>query len=808
VESADRRRGRSGPPLIGRADVRGQIDVLLDETREGTGRGLLLRGAGGVGKTELLRATVERARELGFRVAVARGRPVEQPAPFSLIRELVASLALGTPDPDPDAALPVPELPPLFVPLVEPAGEDEGAAPKSPSSGPPTDELERVLAPLGRTTVEGLGAGRERHYGRLVEEVLELARAHPLLLAIDDLPFADRSSLEFLRRLAPELPTAPLAIVATAGDDSSAPAAVLELLGVLGRSPSFGSVTLRPFTVGEVGEFVTWLQRGTPPPTADVERWYAQTDGNPLFVEQVVRTAIGRSDVATPPAERTTDLAAVLLARIRALDDTDRRVLTYGAVLGREFDFARLADASGVPEERLTEAVDRLVQAGLLREKGDEVYEFVAEALRATVYAELTETRRRILHRRVGLALEARGGASDFELGRQFYLGHDDARTVEYSLRAARAATQAFDLDAAISHLARALEAERRRSDRDPRREVRLLTEYGRLLHEVGDLVPSETALEDAVELARAHGIPGIDLGRALLGLAWTRVDRGMYPSAEALAREAVDRFERAGTPRDLLSAHRVLGYVYWRVADLPRAESHQRRALEIAEREGTPVEQGHALVDVANTLLPRGEDRLEAALALYGRAADLFATADDPSARARVLMNRAVLEFNVGRQAAAYRDLETAIGSAERSRSPLWIGYCLLNLAQWKAEDGDPKAARAALERAERVTQPLNDQLAVQQIAMSRGMIAEAEGAFGPAEAGFRESLERARALSLGAETAELLYRLAQLAFHRGDRAGARAWLDQATAGGISDHRPDLAPRVAALAAALRAGG
>ena len=799
--------GGPGRPFVGRTDLWGDVDQLLASTADGHGGGLLFTGSGGVGKTELLGATAARAEARGFRVAEGRALPDELPAPFALVRDLVAGLARA---PEPPAAaeppLPAANLPLMFVPDLEPFHPAAPPATGSREGGSPTGDVERILAPLGRTGVEGLGAARDRLFTGLVEYFVGLAREAPVLLAIDDAEYADRSSLEFLRRLARELPSARIAVVATRGEEAGVPEANRPAVDALSRASAFRTVPLRPLSVAELAEFVTWLQRGTAPSPSDVERWHAQTDGNPLFVEQLVRASSGEGTRDGPSPDGTPDLVAVLLARLRSLDDTERRVLTYGAVLGREFDFARLAAAAGVEEERLSEALDRLVLSGLLREKGGEVYEFVSEAVRASVYSELTETRRRILHRRVGLALEARGGTSNFELARQFYLGREYPKTVEYNLRAAETATRSFAFEAAISHLARALEAERRRSDRDPRREVRLLTEYGRLLHETGELVRSEETLDEAAGIARATNASELELGRVLLALAWTRFDRATYSAAEALAVEALAIFERAGTPRDRLSVHRVLGNIYWRLADIPRAEAHQRTALDIAEREGTPIERGHALVDVANTLVPQGPAHHDAAMAMYSRAADLFAAGDDPSARARALMDRAVLEYAAGRVAPAFDDLAAALVSAERSRSPLWIGYCLINLAQWKAETGDVAAAEPALDRAAAVLEPIADGLANQQIAMTRGMIAEAAGRYDEGETDYREALAQARGMRLASETAEMLFRLAHLALLRGDRAGARRRLDEATASGIAQHRPDLVGAVRALDAQLGA--
>lgn len=797
--------GRSGTgALVGRADVTESVDRCLDDARDGRGGGLLLTGPGGIGKSAALRVAVAEAERLGFRVAAGRALPDEMPAPFALVRGLLSSLQGGERPPaassEPAEELP---LPPLMIPFPagEPAPPPSGATP----TAAPDDALERILAPAGWTSIEGLGAGRHRLYGRLVAHFLDAAASTPVLVAVDDLPSADRSSLEFLERLAREASRVRLAIVATGGEEAASDAH--PLVAALLRLPSFRAVTVRPLSVAETGEFVRQLLPGVAPPPDDVERLHAETGGNPLFVQQLVRASLGPG---LPPAGAAApgrvDLVSVLLRRIRSLDEAEHRLLTYAAILGREFDFDRLRSVVDLDEERVTETLDRLVLAGLLRERGGEVYEFASEAVRASVHADLTETRRRILHRKVARALEAHGGADDFELARQFYLGRDDEKTVRYCLRAAEEATRSFAFDVAASQIARGIEAMRRLPDHDPRLEVRLRTEEGRLHHEAGDLARSEEVLSDTVLKARALPGGGPEFGRAVLALAWTRVDQSDFPAAEALATEAADLLRSTGTPRDQFAVHRVLGTVYWRNADLVRAEEHQRAALAIAEREGTPLELGHALVDVANTLVPRGPETVDAALALYARAAELFASADDTASGARVMMNRAVLERTAGRADEARRDIAVAVEAAQAAHSAMWIGYCELNLAQWEAEDGRLVPAQAALDRAVRAVGSIGDLLSLQQIAMADGMIAEAAGDLLRAEQRYQEALERARTLGLAAETSEMLLRLALLAGRAGTPDRAAQWLDDAWKSGLRDRRPDLIPRADALARLLDA--
>ena len=788
-------RGSTPPPVFGREEILEEADRLLTHAHDGSGAALLLSGPGGVGKTQILNAVVERAGKRGFTVLTGRALPEELPPAFSLLRRLLASEESEGREArvTPWAASSLPEVAPV---LVTPA---EATAPPAASaaSGASAEEFAHLLAPLAPATVGGLSVGREELFGRLERLLLERARERPLLVAIDDLHFGDTMTLNFLGWFASELPKARIALVATLAEAADVPERTREEVEKLSGAPRFLTMPVRPLTVPETEEFIRWILGGRSPGQDDVRRWHAQTDGNPLFVEQLVRLATGYASPSTDSEEPGRGVAEMLLRRVDALGDRERRVLTYAAVLGKEFHFANLSAVAGSGEERVTESLDRLVQDGLLREKGGEVYEFVSEEVRRTVYARLTETRRRILHARAGRALEGKAGSTDSDLARHFYLGRDDPKAVEYNLNAARAATRDFSFQTAASHVARALEAERRRPDHDPLKEIRLMTEQGRLLEELGVLHRSDEILTEAVNLARNETGAALELGRALLALAQTRVSRNEYESAEALATEALERLEKVGTQRDLMAGNRVLGIVAWRRGEFPRAERHQRAALDIAEREGTPIELGHALVELANTLIPVGATRIDPALELYGRAAVLFEKAGDFGSRARVLMNQAVLEYHVGRPDDAIRDLTSAIDAADRSRSPIWIGYCNLNLAQWLASRNEVDRARAALARAVEVLTPLEDRLGQQQISLTEGMIAEAVKDYATAESQYRLSLAQARELRAASESSEMLFRLAGLAFARGDRVEARRWLAEARESGIANFRPDFSERL-----------
>ena len=789
-------------PLFGRGEIHDAVVQTLEEARQGAGQFLLLVGRGGVGKSTLLRQTVVDAEGHGFLAVGGRALPSDLPQPFALVQDLLRSLGEAR-------ALPVggETEDPTFLSLFLAPFDTDRRSGGDPLGGPnpAQSEADHLLAYLAGPSAR-VEESRIVLFDRLTDFFLELTKHDPVLLAIDDLQFADDSSIEFLERLSRAIGTARLALVATVTPAEEAPARTAHLIERLLTGERATRLTVREMTEPEVAEYARWLLKGRDPGREAVMRWYTQTEGNPLFVEYIVRGAMGLAGTAGPAQPQ--DLDEILQARVRALPEADRRVLVYATVLGKEFDFPTLAVAAGGhDEERLAESVDRLVHGRLFREKGGEVYEFVSERIRAEAYAQLTETRRRILHRKVARALEARGRsdpATVFELARQFYLAREDSPAVDYNRRAAELASRTFAHDTAVVHLERALESVRRSAKPDPRLELRIMVELGRVLDESEEFRRSAEVLGGAVERARAA--PGLEseLALALLWLAKTRSDLGEFSGAKTLATEAYGILERQKSPRGLLVAHRVLGIACWRIGEFAEAERHQRAEIAIAESEQDSWEHGHALIDLANTLVSLGRERIREALELYERAAALFVDGRDYTAQARVHMNKALLHHSAGEFDRGFESLQAAIEAAERSHSRLWIGYCRMNEAQFNVEAGRTAAARDSLARSRAMLEPLGDQFAHQQLTMIDGMIREADGEYAAAEEAFAEALRLARDLHFEAEVAESEFRRAHLALHQGHRAAARTRLEAARSAGLYRLKGDLVGEAEALEKAL----
>ncbi|MFQ5880212.1 MAG: AAA family ATPase, partial [Dehalococcoidia bacterium] len=338
-----------------------------------------------------------------------------------------------------------------------------------------------------RVQVELRPAGdpEEERY-RLLQAVTDFLRnaasVQPLLVVLEDLHDADRGTLELLTHVAHNLVGARLLVVGTYRDvevDRAHPLSAA--LAELRRVAAFERVHLRGLSAEEVqrmlsaiaGQEVTW---------GLAEAVHRQTEGNPLFVQEVVRylaeeglvkreegrwRATGQAPLAMSIPEGLRDVIGKRLSR---LGPECNRLLSIAAVIGREFVLETLRAVAGISEEALLASLEEALRFAVLEERpqvGVIRYRFTHAFFRQTLYEEMIAPRRLRLHQEVARALErqyaARREEHAAELAEHFAQSTDPAdlaKAVEYDEMAARRAMAVYAYGEAVRHLERCLDVQ------------------------------------------------------------------------------------------------------------------------------------------------------------------------------------------------------------------------------------------------------------------------------------------------------------------------------------------------------------
>ena len=466
-------------------------------------------------------------------------------------------------------------------------------------------EIRGKLPDLGTPRALEPGSARFRLFDSITTFLKNAAQSQPLMLVLDDLHWADRSSLLLLEFLAQEIGNSPLLLVGAHRDvEVSRGHPLSQTLGALVREQLFHRVQLDGLTLVEVGELV----EGSAGITLTVEASeavHSRTDGNPFFVGEITRGVTLESitqDVnwASKIPEGVRD---AISRRLNRLSEQCNRMLTTASIIGREFDF-RLLDIliEDMSEDQLLQAVDEALSAHLLENaRGQrDRYQFAHALIQETLSEELSTSRRVRLHARTAEALEALYGddaeAHSEELAHHF----DEAQTstgitklVRYSLLAGERALASYAYENAVTHFGRGMVA----------RDINLSGTEGASDEEAAALLFGLARAQSTA--AEAHQFPEVfatlsrafeyyaQAGQVALAVAVAEFQIAV-PGNRILGVAELIAHALTLVPADSYEAGRLLsrygGILGDEKADYEGAQQVMERAIAIARREGDVV--------------------------------------------------------------------------------------------------------------------------------------------------------------------------------------------------------------------------
>jgi tetratricopeptide (TPR) repeat protein len=460
-----------------------------------------------------------------------------------------------------------------------------------PELGPP---LERGAT----AALHGADADAQRlRFFDAVAALLGVIEAEaPLVLVLDDLHWADRPTLQLVRHLLRAPQPARALLLGTYRESEIEPGHPLhELLADVRRDGGLERVPLSGLAREEVGELVHAL--GVEASADFVAALHGETEGNPFFIEEVVRHVdAAAGTLALHEAGVPEGVREVIARRLRRLGEDASGALQVAAVIGREFEFDLLEAVAPLEGDALVAALDAAVEARVLRESGRVgQYAFGHALLQATLYDGLSALRRARLHGRVGEAVVAlRAQDLDPHLPA---LAHHFAqaapagkheRAIDFALAAARRADRLLAWEEAAAHYRAALRTREEAGAPEDHVRAELLLALGESEDRAGAEDAARATFAAAAVTARSLGDPGL-LGRAALGYAgrWSvlgRVDEGR----RVLLEEALVELGQQDTPlRARLLARLALELYYG--GDPQRRLDLSAQALRLARITGDP---------------------------------------------------------------------------------------------------------------------------------------------------------------------------------------------------------------------------
>ena len=666
-----------GRVFVGRKAELGELRAGLERAISGRGGVFLVAGEPGIGKSELADRLGIEAATRGVDVLWGRSWEGEGAPPYWPWAQIIRAHM----------------------------GEREGAALES-TFGPATPYMAQLVPEL-RERLPDLPApppldseqARFRLFDAITTYFKRAAETRPLVLILDDIHWADKPSLLLLRFLAREMVASRLLVVAIYRDvEVSRGHPLAEVLPSLRQERTVERLLVRGLPEADVSAMLTAL-RGDDVPEALARAISRETEGNPFFVQEVVRHLVdegmlGREGARWTSQSRLADLRLpesvrdVIGRRLARLSAACTKCLTAAAVVGKEFGLDALERIVEFEEARLLEVLEEAVTARVVEEVPQAVgrYRFAHTLIRETLYEELRTLERVRRHRRVGEVLEelyARNPEPHLaELAHHFLEalpGGDVEKAVDYATRAGERANTQLAYEDAASQYERALQALELEEPPNEQRRCELLLKLGVARWEAGRFGNPTEPLQEAAALAERIGAPDL-LARAALSLA------GPGSNLPTVGNSILLLLERAlGALEERDSALRA--QVMGRLAGLrtysgtPEGKAPlARAAIEMARRVGDARALAHVLNVTAAAI--GGPDDVVERLARADELIRLAEGAGDELLATEAHAWKAAYHLELGDIAAADREAELLERRAETSRQAFFRWLAASNRA------------------------------------------------------------------------------------------------------------------------------
>jgi predicted ATPase len=690
---------------------------------------------------------------------------------------------------------------------------------------PVVEPLPMGLIPAAFRTTEGDDIKKRRTdlFDTLSKHIFDLASDSPVILVIDDFQWVSPASVNYLLYLTERILNKPIMLLFLYcldefNESDEKYQFIIESLQTIENRDNYTLLSLERFNIEEVGAVVKKIFSREDVPESFIEQIFNKTEGNPLYIDNTIRalieediidissvvwqTRIDVSQIKIPESTRET-----LINRLRKFDKNVLKVLSYAAVIGREFTFDLLAQLTEIKKEELLDYIDMILDSKLIREdmaSDEDLYRFANPMILDIAYSQLSRSRRRFLHTKLGELIEQRNlndvGKVVFSLANHYSKGWEYDKALKYLILAGDNAIQMYAIDDSRRYYLSALETLNKfdYTVEIQQREIELLSNLGYTCQMLGDWdqaieyysnIPKlidniQTKIKDLEKGERADSdktdletIPTNWIQLKLADTYWNLAElmrfKSMWDKAEQFYMRSLSLSQQIDDYHGIAQAERGRGYINWRQGEYRKALDHYDICIDFATKINDLPVIAVTYIDIGNIYNYLGE--WEQANAYYTESIEHLS-------KIGWLHEMGRAYNGLGDIFAKQENWEIAIENFERAEEiSTEIGdsykraYALFNSAECYAKMNNIKMALEKCKLAEEILSRLDDQAGLATVYRNFGIIYHYKKDWKLADEYFQKSILLLKDLKLPYESGYTYLGYGHMLISKGAQAEAK---------------------------------
>jgi predicted ATPase len=773
--------------FVGREKEMTKVKGHLEESMKGNGKLVLIIGETGIGKSRLLQELGGYAESKGVLFLKGRGLYQENAEPYLPFMEAFGQYLLSDQDfIDTDARALI-------------GWESE-------------EQISLGILPLGQireTSVTNEKQGfdlqqeRDRLFESLYRIVIDISEKMPLLLVLDDIQWADESSLLLLHYLARNIRNTNVLMCAAYSpedlkEDDEEAHPLSDTLRRMRTEKLFSEIWLERFDEKCTAIMIESLVGKQGLHKEFVKLLYNASEGNPFFIEEVLKSLVneGLMDVDSYRWDGNIDASQiripgtirdVIARRIDRLDDKTKSLLRSASIIGNRFTFELLYKISDVSEEDVIDAIDASIAANIIHEDPaceEERYRFDHALIREVIYNSMSRSRRRLMHKKMGYIIEEQNmnrlDEVVYNLAHHFCEGKDAKKTLFYAIKAGEKAKNAYAPEDAIHYFLMALRTidEMEDNEKNMNKKLDFVAELGEIYGNIGEWDKSQQYHFKALELSKKFR-NDIGKARAYRSIGHIKQNKGEYDEAFENFKKGLEISERIKDLHGMADTYRGLGRVFWRKGEFERAIEFYEWSLGLTKKIKDEKLMATTCIELGNVYSELGD--WEKGIEYQMNSLKLLEKLKNFYEIGRSYNNIGVTYARKGDMDKAIEQYEKSIEISDKARNIRMSGWALFNAGEAYAKIGEFEKALECCDRSLSIFERLGEKLGISGAYMSYGIIFKLKKQWNKAIEYFEESMRIRKELEIPYRLADGYYEFGMLYKEKGDETKAKEYLIKA---------------------------